>query len=97
MKRSTIDCLMDSFSHAYQFIYENECDYMEILYSPLVDIFDDLRKNDPDFQKLLNEFARARQDLITSDREAAAFMLAIRHHERIRKLAELNKAVYGLN
>ena len=44
----------------------------------LVEKFDKLLKTDPDFKNLVCEFVKARQDYISSDREATAFMLAIK-------------------
>lgn len=43
----------------------------------LVNKFDDLLHNNPDFKALVSDFVKARQDFISSDREALAFMLAI--------------------
>jgi hypothetical protein len=44
----------------------------------LVKRFDELIHTNPDFKNLVCEFVKARQDFISSDREAAAFMIAIK-------------------
>lgn len=44
----------------------------------LVEKFDSLLKTDPDFKTLVCDFVKAREDYISSDREATAFMLTIK-------------------
>ena len=62
----------------YSALYEYECKenhHDETRSSELVDRFDELMHTDSDFVDSVREVAQARQDLIMSDREAAAFML----------------------
>ena len=59
------------FDKEYDFLYQNK---NVAGYEEAVTAFDDLLKNQGDF---IREFARYRNDVISSDREAAAFMFAL--------------------
>ena len=64
------------FSEEYSFLYENRDRVAG--YREAVDAFDEYLKNDVGgFRKFVGEFAKYRNDLISSDREAAAFMFAL--------------------
>ena len=64
------------FSEEYTFLYKNQDRVAG--YREAVDAFDEYLKNDiGGFRKFVGEFANYRNDLITSDREAAAFMFAL--------------------
>lgn len=63
----------EQFKKEYKFLYENDnvCGYEEA-----VNAFDENLKNE-NFAKFVGEFAKYRKDLISSDREAGAFMFAL--------------------
>lgn len=64
------------FSEEYSFLYKNQDRVAG--YREAVDAFDEYLKNDiGGFRKFVGEFANYRNDLISSDREAAAFMFAL--------------------
>lgn len=64
------------FKLEYRFLYEN-WDHVAG-YDEAVDAFDDYLKNDVGgFRKFVGEFVDYRHDIISSDREAAAFMFAL--------------------
>jgi len=67
--------LLETFGTIYTALYNGTCKEST---AGLVKKFDDLLKTNPDFKNLVCEFVKARQDYISSDREAAAFMLAIK-------------------
>lgn len=60
------------FGEFYEFLYDN---YDRVAgYNEAVDAFDEFLHDNREF---VSEFCKYRQDLITSDREAAAFMFAL--------------------
>lgn len=68
----SIQKFAEQYQKEYSFLYQhgnNVAGYREA-----VDAFDEFVKTHGDF---VGEFARFRGDLITSDREAAAFMFAL--------------------
>jgi len=67
--------LLEKFGTIYTAIYNGTCREST---TGLVKKFDELLKADPDFKNLVCDFVKAREDFISSDREAAAFMLAIK-------------------
>jgi len=63
---------LKKFNQEYRFLYDN---YDRVAgYEEAVDAFDAFLKSHGDF---VGEFANYRGDLVTSDREAAAFMFAL--------------------
>jgi hypothetical protein len=60
------------FEKEYNFLYKNRNNVAG--YKEAVTAFDEFLKKSGDF---VGEFAQYRNDLITSDREAAAFMFAL--------------------
>lgn len=64
-----------SFGEVYEALYRNE-GYVD--YRRAVDLFDDLLREDEGFKAELLDFAEFRQDPVTSDRECAAFVMALR-------------------
>ena len=62
------------FSREYNYLYENRDQVAG--YNEAVDAFDNFIHTD-NGRAFIGEFARYRGDLITSDREAAAFMFAL--------------------
>jgi len=71
-----INDFMKKFSEEYDFLYEN---YDRVAgFDEAVDAFDDYLANDiGGFQKFVGEFVDYRHDIVSSDREAAAFMFAL--------------------
>ena len=69
-----IDRFLEQFNKEYAFLYDN---YDRVAgYNEAVDAFDDFIK-DERRAAFVGEFAKYRQDMVTSDREAAAFMFAL--------------------
>lgn len=67
-----IEKFKKQFDKEYNFLYESK-GYVAG-YDEAITAFDEFLKKNGDF---IREFARHRNDLITSDREAAAFMFAL--------------------
>lgn len=65
------------FNKEYQFLYEHD---NVAGYDEAVDAFDEMMENE-DFRRFVSGFVSYRQDLISSDREAAAFMFALESFE----------------
>lgn len=68
--------LLHEFSEMYTRLYNNPGLYGREA-SAAMDAFDEKMKSDPWYKSLVSAFAKARQDLISSDRECAAFELAL--------------------
>lgn len=72
--------LLNTFNSTYKYLYDQETTenaaVIYMLENPYIDNFDDNLKTDPDFKNLVSKFNEYRQDIISSDREAAAFMIA---------------------
>ena len=74
MKTANIQEFHEKFVKEYNFLYDH---YDNVAgFDEAVDAFDTMIKNDS-FKKFVGEFARYRQDIITSDREAAAFIFTM--------------------
>lgn len=63
------------FSEEYDFLYDHRDNVAG--YSEAVSAFDDAMSNNENFKRFVSEFCKYRGDLITSDREAGAFMFAL--------------------
>lgn len=74
-ENNTMNELLEKFGTIYTALYNRTYTGPT---AGLVEKFDSLLKTDPDFKALVCDFVKAREDFISSDREAAAFMLAIR-------------------
>lgn len=64
----------DQFKKEYDFLYDNNDNVAG--YEEAVNAFDDFISS-PENQKFVSEYVKYRQDFISSDREAAAFMFAL--------------------
>ena len=73
-KTCNIHKFAEKFQEEYNFCYD--CGDRVAGFSEAVDEFDARIKN-PHFAEFVGEFANYRGDLISSDREAAAFMFAM--------------------
>lgn len=70
----SIEKFAEQFKKEYEFLYDN---YDRVAgYNEAVDAFDAFIQ-DEQRAAFVGEFAKYRQDMITSDREAAAFMFAL--------------------
>ena len=70
----SIEKFAEQFKKEYEFLYDN---YDRVAgYNEAVDAFD-VFIQDEQRAAFVGEFAKYRQDMITSDREAAAFMFAL--------------------
>ncbi len=63
------------FSEEYDFLYDHRDNVAG--YSEAVSAFDDAMSNNENFKRFVGTFCKYRGDLITSDREAGAFMFAL--------------------
>lgn len=73
--RINIHRFAEKFSKEYDFLYEHD---NVAGYDEAVSAFDEyLKKDIGGFKKFVGEFAAFRNDFISSDREAAAFMFAL--------------------
>lgn len=73
MKKINIHEFLKQFNKEYDFLYEHDNVAGQ---EEAVAEFDKCIKN-ADFQKFVGEFVLYRNDIISSDREAAAFMFAL--------------------
>lgn len=71
-----INDFMKKFSEEYDFLYENRDQVAG--FDEAVEAFDEyLSKDIGGFQSFVEEFVDFRHDIVSSDREAAAFMFAL--------------------
>ena len=73
--KSEIEKLAEQFNIEYNFLYDNRDNVAG--YDEAVTAFDEMIKTDCIEKTICRKFAEYRQDIITSDREAAAFMFAL--------------------
>lgn len=73
--RPDMDMLLNEFNAAYDRLYNNA--FITKEETSAGDAFDNKVKSDPWYKALVQDFFKARQDLISSDREAAAFEIAL--------------------
>lgn len=73
--RPDMDMLLNEFNAAYDRLYNNA--FITKEETSAGDAFDEKVKSDPWYKSLVSDFSKARQDFISSDREAAAFELAL--------------------
>lgn len=65
--------MIEKFKENYEFFYEHD---KPALIRRLAENFDEMaKKKDTEFYRTLERFNQARQDYVSSDREAAAYML----------------------
>ena len=65
----------EQFDKEYAFLYDH---YDRVAgFTEAVSAFDDAMSNNENFKRFVSEFCKYRGDLITSDREAGAFMFAL--------------------
>ena len=74
MKSINIQAFYEDFKKEYTFLYDNRDNIAG--FSEAVDGFDNFIKTE-NGKRLASDFYKYRQDFITSDREAAAFMFAL--------------------
>lgn len=79
------------FGEAYDFLYNG--DYEDTYeYREAVNAFDEMCKNNESFAAFVREYVHFRKDYISSDREAAAFMLALEECMTDNETAALERA-----
>lgn len=74
----TVKCkgFLNDFDLAYSMLYEGDVHFGLVDYGNVVAKFDELMA-DEDFKSEVRDFVEYRGDIISSDREAAAFVLAL--------------------
>lgn len=75
VQRPDMDVLLKEFNAAYDRLYNNV--FITKEETSACNAFDNKVKSDPWYKSLVQDFFKARQDFISSDREAAAFELAL--------------------
>lgn len=75
VQRPDMDVLLKEFNAAYDRLYNNA--FITKEETSACNAFDNKVKSDPWYKSLVQDFFKARQDFISSDREAAAFELAL--------------------
>lgn len=73
--RPDMDMLLKEFNAAYDRLYNNA--FITSEETSASNVFDNKIKSDPWYKALVQDFVKARQDFISSEREAAAFELAL--------------------
>lgn len=73
--RPDMDMLLKEFNAAYDRLYNNA--FITSEETSACNVFDNKIKSDPWYKALVQDFFKARQDFISSEREAAAFELAL--------------------
>lgn len=73
--RPDMDMLLKEFNAAYDRLYNNA--FITSEETSASNVFDNKIKSDPWYKSLVQDFVKARQDFISSNREAAAFEIAL--------------------
>lgn len=74
--------LLKHFNACYSFLYENsEKKSVESIVIMASELFDLKLKHEDDFRDLVGAFVDYRRDFISSDRESAAFILALTYEQ----------------
>ena len=78
MKNIILSNLLKAFNSEYSFLYDANARGQYVAgQKEAAAEFDERLKNDKPFNELVNNFVAFRQDFISSDREAAAFVFAL--------------------
>ncbi len=89
--------LQAAFTKHYSRLYRTHDDHESSEYLDAVDRFDELSDNDPQFTATVQKFNEYTSDLISSDREAAAFVMALDELDRKHKAPEMVPSVQQLD
>ena len=76
--------LKNAFVKNYSRLYQTDDDHESGEFCDAVDKFDELSANDPQFAATVQKFNKYMGDLISSDREAAAFVMALDNLEKAK-------------
>ena len=87
--------LKNAFVKNYSRLYQTDDDHESGEFCDAVDKFDELSANDPQFAATVQKFNKYMGDLISSDREAAAFVMALDDLEKA-KIPEMVPTVQQL-
>ena len=87
--------LKNAFVKNYSRLYQTDADHESGEFCDAVDKFDELSANDPQFAATVQKFNKYMGDLISSDREAAAFVMALDDLEKA-KIPEMVPSVQQL-
>lgn len=75
MKNISIEKFLKQFKKEYNFLYDNNDRVAGR--DEAIDTFDEMLKTQEWFKEFVREFCRYRGDIVSSDRECAAFMFAL--------------------
>ena len=87
--------LKNAFVKNYSRLYQTDDDHESGKFYDAVDKFDEMSANDPQFAATVQKFNKYMGDLISSDREAAAFVMALDDLEKA-KIPEMVPSVQQL-
>ena len=85
------------FEKWYSNFYRTHDDNDSKEYREAVKTFDQKSKNDPEFSSIVQQFTNHRCDFISSDREAAAFVMALDELSHKRNAPEMVPSVQQLD
>lgn len=85
------------FEKWYSNFYRTHDDNDSKEYREAVKTFDQKSKNDPEFSSIVQQFTNHRCDFISSDREAAAFVMALDELNRKRNAPEMVPSIQQLD
>lgn len=94
-RRANMKELKNAFVKNYSRLYQTDDDHESGEFCDAVDKFDELSANDPQFAATVQKFNKYMGDLISSDREAAAFVMALDDLEKA-KIPEMVPSVQQL-
>ena len=69
--------MIKSFNRYYDLLYKNDCEHLGYDYSKLVDYHDSLMRDNELYNSTACWFNENRHDLLISDRECAAYIMAL--------------------
>lgn len=92
-----LDKLEKLFGEHYSRLYRSHDDDESHEYREAVKEFDNRSKNDPAFHALVDQWVQKMHDFISSDREAAAFVMALHELEEEQSKPEMVPSVQQLD
>lgn len=91
MTKEIYNTISKLFSDTYQQLY-NSTPATDIIISYFAMYHDNDMKKDPEYKEAATDFAKFRNDILTSDRECAAFYIAVSAYERQEQFKKLATA-----
>jgi hypothetical protein len=82
MTKQRLEELCKAYAEAYKQLYDNPTETTDVIISYFAMYHDNDMKKDPEYKAAIQELAKYRGDIFTSDRECAAAYLAVSVLER---------------